>query len=77
VKQTALGQMIYTAYSTLTGRISVAATHAAGALLWRESYLPFGEGRLDPTANRDKPGCQSARKIDPHRRPKLTPPALW
>jgi hypothetical protein len=35
---------------------SVAATDAAGALMWRESYLPFGGGRLAPAANADRPG---------------------
>jgi RHS repeat-associated protein len=34
----------------------VAATAANGALLWRESYNPFGEKRIDPSANRDRPG---------------------
>ena len=35
---------------------SVAATNAAGAVTWRESYLPFGEGRLAPAANDNRPG---------------------
>jgi len=29
----------------------VAATNAAGALLWREDYTPFGEARQQPAAN--------------------------
>jgi RHS repeat-associated protein len=32
------------------------ATDAAGAILWREEYMPFGEPINDPAANRDKPG---------------------
>ena len=34
----------------------VAATNAAGAVLWRENYAPFGEKLLDPAANRDNTG---------------------
>lgn len=33
----------------------VAATSWQGGLLWRESYTPFGDKRLDPAVNRDKP----------------------
>lgn len=33
----------------------VAATSGQGGLLWRESYTPFGEKRIDPSVNRDKP----------------------
>jgi uncharacterized protein RhaS with RHS repeats len=32
------------------------ATDAAGAILWREEYMPFGEPINAPAANRDKPG---------------------
>jgi len=86
---------LYTAYSTLTGKVSVldnattgeqqavihlgpasvrwnpasgaevtfldhlgspaASTNWGGSLLWRESYTPYGDKRLDPAANRDKP----------------------
>ena len=35
---------------------SVAASNAAGVVTWRESYLPFGEGRLSPAANDNRPG---------------------
>jgi RHS repeat-associated protein len=34
----------------------VAATAANGALMWRESYNPFGEQRISPAANDNKPG---------------------
>jgi RHS repeat-associated protein len=34
----------------------VAATAANGALMWRESYNPFGEQRIGPAANDNKPG---------------------
>ncbi len=34
----------------------VAATSAAGAVLWRENYAPFGEKLLNPAANRDNTG---------------------
>lgn len=33
----------------------VAATSWQGGLLWRESYTPFGDKRIDPAVNRDKP----------------------
>jgi RHS repeat-associated protein len=33
-----------------------AATAANGALMWRESYNPFGEQRVSPAANDNKPG---------------------
>jgi RHS repeat-associated protein len=33
-----------------------AATDASGAIIWRESYLPFGEAIEDPAANRDEAG---------------------
>jgi RHS repeat-associated protein len=34
----------------------VAATAANGALLWRESFNPFGEQRISPAANDNRPG---------------------
>jgi RHS repeat-associated protein len=96
VKQTVGGEVTYSVYSKVSGKISVidnmtsgetfvilnlgpvsvrvkaggvaeythldhlgspvAATAANGALMWRESYNPFGEQRLSPAANDDKPG---------------------
>lgn len=35
---------------------ALAATSAAGAVLWRESYTPFGMVRLNPVLNRDDTG---------------------
>jgi len=35
---------------------AVTASDAAGALLWRESYTPFGDIRLNPAANRNDTG---------------------
>jgi len=35
---------------------AVTASDAAGALLWRESYTPFGDIRLNPAANRNNTG---------------------
>lgn len=95
VKSASGAGTLYTAYSTLTGKVSVldnastgeqqaiihlgpasvrwnpasgaeitfldhlgspaASTNWGGSLLWRESYTPFGDKRLDPAANRDKP----------------------
>lgn len=34
----------------------IAATDAAGAIKWRESYNPFGEARLKPAANANHTG---------------------
>jgi RHS repeat-associated protein len=34
----------------------IAATDAAGAIKWRESYNPFGEARLKPAANANNTG---------------------
>lgn len=33
----------------------VASTDWSGNVVWRDSYTPFGEKRVDPTGNRDKP----------------------
>ena len=35
-----------------------------GAILWRESYTPFGEKRLDPAANRDDEGYTGHQEDD-------------
>jgi RHS repeat-associated protein len=96
VKQTMGGQVTYSVYSKVSGKVSVidnassgetfvilnlgpvsvrvkpggaaeythldhlgspvAATAANGALMWRESYNPFGEQRIGPAANDNKPG---------------------
>jgi RHS repeat-associated protein len=96
VKQTMGGQVTYSVYSKVSGKVSVidnatsgetfvmlnlgpvsvrvkpggaveythldhlgspvAATAANGALMWRESYNPFGENRIGPAANDNKPG---------------------
>ncbi len=48
------GTVEYTALDHLGS--PVAATAANGALLWRESYNPFGEHRISPAANDNKPG---------------------
>jgi RHS repeat-associated protein len=34
----------------------VAATNASGAVVWRESYTPYGEARLRPAGNANQPG---------------------
>jgi RHS repeat-associated protein len=34
----------------------VAATNASGAISWRENYTPFGEARVRPVGNANKPG---------------------
>jgi RHS repeat-associated protein len=96
VKQTVGGEVTYSVYSKVSGKVSVvdnmtsgekfvilnlgpvslrvkaggvaeytaldhlgspvAATAANGALLWRESFNPFGEQRVSPAANDNKPG---------------------
>jgi RHS repeat-associated protein len=96
VKQTVGGEVTYSVYSKVSGKVSVidnatsgeafvmlnlgpvsvrvkaggtveytaldhlgspvAATAANGALMWRESFNPFGEQRISPAANDNRPG---------------------
>ncbi len=54
VRVPAAGAAVYTHLDHLGS--PVAATDTAGAVLWRESFTPFGARRINPAANRDKPG---------------------
>jgi hypothetical protein len=46
----------------------IAATNAAGAVTWRESYTPWGEQRLKPPANDNQPTFTGAGAVNPSAR---------
>jgi len=48
------GTVTYTHHDHLGS--AIASTSANGGLLWRESYTPFGEKRLNPSQNKDNQG---------------------